>query len=303
LSSLPAIVVAALGLATLPAPAAAVIEVAAPPATVAGSWTLRGPLGPLPVRHSDQLPLSDQANRGGWILDPTFCDDFKSPILDPVRWHVLPTAAGDWSGRPPALFYPLNVRVGNGLHIDFKKEAVPEVARYPNQGYLDYTSGSIKSNERSGYGYYEIRARPMKACIDSAFWLAEPGRPPDDTEIDIFEIGGRAPKREKSDNMTAHVWGTPAAPKHHWSVQGVWKAPANLADDFHTYGFEWNANQLLWYVDGVLVHRLPNTNWTFPMRIIFDAEPMLQWFGPIRDADLPATFDVEYLRVWRPAVP
>jgi beta-glucanase (GH16 family) len=270
-----------------------------PSLTPPGTWTRVGALGPTPTPTHPELPLSDQDNHGGWVLDPEFSDDFSAAFPNPARWHIQPTVKGDWSGRPPALFYPPNVRTGNGLAIDFKKEASPDLAKYPSQGYLDYTSGSIKTNERTGYGYYEVRAKPMAACIDSAFWLAEPNMPQDNTEIDIFEIGGRAPRRERDDNMTAHVWSTLKEGKHHWSIPGIWKAPANLADDFHVYGFEWNRDELLWYVDGVLVHRVKNTNWTFPMRILFDAEPMLKWFGPVDDASLPATYQVEYLRVWR----
>lgn len=42
-----------------------------------------------------------------------------------------------------------------------------------------------------------------------------------------------------------------------------------------------------------------NTHWFFPMQINFDSEAMWNWFGVVDDADLPSTFSVDYLKVWR----
>ena len=81
------------------------------------------------------------------------------------------------------------------------------------------------------------------------------------------------------------------------------KRPGKSATTSTSTASTGNKDELRWYVDGVLVHKLKNTNWQFPMRIVFDSEPMLQWFGKINDADLPSTFDVQYLRVWRQQTP
>jgi hypothetical protein len=35
------------------------------------------------------------------------------------------------------------------------------------------------------------------------------------------------------------------------------------------------------------------------MRMIFDVEPMLQWFGPIDDKDFPTEYTIKDFRVWR----
>jgi beta-glucanase (GH16 family) len=100
--------------------------------------------------------------------------------------------------------------------------------------------------------------------------------------------------------MNAHVWKTPTE-KRHWAVGGVWNSPFRFADGFHVYGFDWNAEELIWFVDGVEVRRAKNTNWSFPMRVIFDSEAMWSWFGKVDDADLPSLFSVDYMRVWRKA--
>jgi beta-glucanase (GH16 family) len=152
--------------------------------------------------------------------------------------------------------------------------------------------------ERTGYGYYEILARPAKAEFDNAFWLADTGDPDNRLEIDIFEMGPHTRDYHNKDVMTAHVWGE-HGDKRHWGYLVAYTTPWDVGDDFHTYGFEWTKDNLIWYIDGVPVRKLKNTNWHLPQRLIFDCEPMVDWFGPIDDKDFPTAFIVKYLRVWR----
>lgn len=261
-------------------------------------WTRVGSLGPTPKHLRPDLPLSDQKNHGHWRLDRQISDEFQAP-LDPKRWHLYPTAPGDWAGRQPALNLPSNVTAKDGmLQITFRKGDVPEMKNYPGQGYEGYTSGSVQTTRRTGYGYYEVCAQPMNSAGSSSFWFADTGVSDNATEIDIFEIGGKTRYFNRKYNMNAHVWATPQE-KRHWADGGVWDSPWNLADDFHVYGFEWNKDHLIWYVDGVAVRRAKNTNWFLPMYLIFDSEAMWDWFGKVDDADLPSTFRVKYVRVWR----
>ena len=264
-----------------------------------GDWTRAGGLGPTPKHVHPDRPLSDQANHGRWVLDAPFSDDFAGPSLDRKRWHLNPTSPGDWAGRQPALFLPANVSQQGGLlDLTFRKGDVPEMSHYPGQGYAGYTSALVQTNARTGYGYYEVRARPMPSAGSSAFWFTDTGLSDNQTEIDVFEIGGKTQYFDRKYNMNAHVWATPQE-KRHWAVGGVWISPWDLAADYHVYGFEWDKDFLTWYVDGVPVRKARNTNWFFPMRLVFDSEAMWSWFGPVNDADLPSTFSIQYLRVWR----
>ena len=261
-------------------------------------WTRTGGLGLTPQHLRQDLPLSDQKNSGKWRLDHQLSDEFDAP-LNPARWHLYPTAPGDWAGRQPALYLPSNVSVGDGmLQIAFRKGDVPEMKNHPGQGYEGYTSGSVRTTQRTGYGYYEVCAKPMNSAGSSAFWFTDTGVDNNGIEIDVFEIGGKTRYFNRKYNMNAHVWETPQE-KRHWSVGGVWNSPWNLADDFHVYGFDWNKDTLTWYVDGVVVRRARNTNWFLPMYLIFDSEAMWDWFGKVEDTDLPSTFRVKYVRVWR----
>jgi beta-glucanase (GH16 family) len=262
-------------------------------------WTRIGGLGPVPDHVRQDRPLSDQDNKGGWTLDSRLSDEFDGTELAPDRWKIYPTDPPEWKGRQPALFDRANVSVKDGmLHLVFRKGDTPELRKYRHEGYADYTSALVRTRDRSGYGYYEARCRPMNSAASSAFWLIGTGLPEHDVEIDIFEIGGNAVGHDRKYNMNTHVMRTPTE-KRHWSVGGVWNAPWRLADAFHVYGFEWNADEMTWYVDGVAVRRMKNTNWHLPLNILFDSESMFSWLGIPKDEDLPSTFSIDYLRVWR----
>ena len=268
-----------------------------------GDWVRVGSLGVAPERVRKDLPLSDQRNRGHWVPDRKLSDEFTGNALNAQRWHLAPTASGDWGGEPPALFLPSNVvQHGGNLEITFRKGDVPEMAKYPGQGYAGYTGAYARTTTRTGYGYYEVRAKPMNSSGSSAFWFSDTGLSDNQTEIDVFEIGGKGVGFERKYNTCIHVWGTPQD-KQHWAFGGIWDSPWRLVDDYHVYGFDWEKSALTWYVDGVPVRRAKNSNCYFPMYLILDSESMFGWFGKVNDADLPSTFHVQSLRVWHHAEP
>jgi len=255
-------------------------------------WQLKGPLGETPKRVTDAFPLSDQQNQGGWVKNESMSDEFEGKALDAKRW----TIGGEvWRGRPPALFSDKNVTVSDGkLNLTMRKEKLPpEEAK---NGFHDYTSASLYTNDRTGYGYYEVQAKPMNSGGSSAFWFQREGTPGLLTEIDVFEICGKKNDFERKYFMTLHV--TPAGGEH-WQVGDFWIAPWRLADAYHVYGLDWNKDDLKFYVDGVLVRTVENTHWHQPLRMIFDSETMPDWFGMPDDKDLPSTFSVEYVRAWK----
>jgi beta-glucanase (GH16 family) len=262
------------------------------------TWTRVGPLGSVPRQSHADLPLSDQANAGRWVLDTQLSDDFNGNTLDRDRWYVNNGTGSDSLGRKPALFMPENASVDNGhLNIVFRKQSLPE--KYRKLGYKDYSSAMVHSNDRRLYGYFEARAKPMNSAGSSAFWLAWTGLPENATEIDIFEIGGKTGNGafDRLYNMNAHVFATPKSTEH-LANGSTWTAPWRLASTFHVYGFDWQPDLLRWYVDGVLVRESKNTHWHFPMQVVFDSEAFWNWFGVVDDADLPSTFRIDYLKVW-----
>ena len=260
-------------------------------------WTREGPLGETPKRITEAYPLSDQENKAHWVKDERWSDEFDGKDLDTGKWT---RNLGRWKGRQPALFSEKNVTVSDGkLHLAMRKEKLPEELK--KEGYHDYTSAALFSNERVGYGYYEVKAKPMNSGGSSSFWFHRThGKAETEgfTEIDVFEIGGKAKGFEYKYNMTLHYFGTPDEKKH-WQLGTAWIAPWRLADNYHVYGLEWDKDQLKYYVDGVAVRTVENTHWHQPLYLTFDSETMPEWFGMPNDADLPSTYSVDYIRVWK----
>lgn len=257
-------------------------------------WNRTGPLGETPKHVTDAFPLSDQQNKGGWVKFEPMSDEFEGKELDRDKWVV----GMAWcKGRQPAFFSEKNVTVSDGkLNLTMRKEKLS--AELAKQGYHDYTSAALHSKTRTAYGYFEVKARPMNSGGSSSFWFHNEGKPDWRTEIDVFEIGGKAKGFQRRYNMTLHVWQTPQGTKH-WQVGGIWMSPWRLADDYHVYGFDWGKDELKWYVDGVLVRSVENTHWHQPLLLTFDSETMPDWMGMPDDKDLPSTFSIEYVRAWK----
>jgi len=259
----------------------------------AADWTLKGPLPPAPKHFTPEYPLSDQSNAGEWTRYAPMTDEFDGAALDGIKWWPRnPT----WLGRQPGWFYEKNVSVSGGkLHLHMKKEEPAEIPK--DKGYHTWTSAAVQSKSRVLYGYFEVKARAMNSAGSSSFWFYYSEK---DlwTEIDVFEIGGGAPGFEKKYNMNVHVFKTPEETRH-WSKGGVWEAAANLADNYHVYGLEWDKDRITWYFDGVPIRWVENTHWHQPLTLNFDSETMPEWFGLPKDEDLPSVYSIEYVRAWK----
>lgn len=241
-------------------------------------------------------PLS----HGQWEPIPELTDEFDGDTLDASKWHDHnPT----WLGREPGFFSRDNVRVSDGkLQLHAKLEDLPGLPA----GYHTFTTAAVQSKARILYGYIEAKCKPMDSRVSSAFWLyAQDPVPPAKgktdwwTEIDIFEIAGRHPKWDAQVHMAAHIMVTPEHGDKHVAFGGKWVAPFRLADDYHTYGLEWDADELRYYVDGAVRHTLKNTYWRQPLHIDFNGETKENWFGLPEKDSLPAVFNIEYIRSWR----
>ena len=257
-------------------------------------WDRTGPLGETPKRITDAYPLSEQQNQGKWIKFEPMSDEFDGEELNRSKWVL---GLEWWKGRWPALFSEKNVAVSDGkLHLTMRKEKLPPEAE--KLGYKDYTSAALHSKVRTVYGYFEVKAKPMNSGGSSSFWFHKGDTPGWQTEIDVFEIGGKAKGFERKYNMTLHVMETPNEKKH-WQVHQAWIAPWRLADDYHVYGLEWGKDKIKFFVDGVVVRSVENTHWHQPLFLTFDSETMPEWFGMPKDEDLPSTFSIEYVRAWK----
>ena len=246
-----------------------------------------------------ECPLSDAECQ--FVFDEQASDEFEGEMLDRSKWD-------DW------------VESFQGLRL--KSRLLREVEKtFDNiaRGFDTYATAIVKSKKKTFYGYYECRAKSMKAAVCNAFWLYDPlsdepkkkYRPGDfSEEIDIFEIFGKEGSK-KSDCArafynTVHRLGTPYLEGR--VLGSVEKLPEkssrrkvdfDFADGYHEYGFLWTEKEMKWYADGVEMFSRPNDHFHRPMHVTFDCEIMYDWVGEPDKADLPQTFSVQYFRHWR----
>ena len=255
------------------------------------------------------VPLS-----GSWVLDKSFSDEFNKSNLDEAKWWDFNPA---WHGRKPSHFARSNVKVKKGLlrlsakNLDPKKVSIQDKSR----GYDKFSTAIIKSKKRSYYGYYEAKAKSMKAAVCNAFWLYDPlvesvkyREGEYSEEIDIFEVFGKANKKENQRAYYAavHRYQTPYVEslvnKKKYKLENRFtrlEVPFDFYEEFHIYGLLWMPDELIWYLDGKEVFRRKNDFFNRLLHIIFDAEIMEKWDGLPNREDLPSTFEVDYVRVWR----
>ena len=221
---------------------------------------------------------------GEWKL--VFRDEFDGP--DKV-WEKAWAFQNGPSGHILCSRWRENAKVEKGiLKLTAKKE------RRSGQ---DWTAASLWTKQKFQYGYFQCRYQYAKAKgTNNSFWLMTQGiarNQPGSFEIDINE--GHYPNRI---NMNIHNWSG-----EHWSKsKSQMVEKANLADEFHIYGLEWNQRELIWYYDGKEIRREPNTICHGPAPVWLSLA-IVDWAGPVTDAIHGKSMNVDYVRVYQKDTP
>jgi beta-glucanase (GH16 family) len=256
-----------------------------------------------------RCPMGDD-----WAFDSQFSDEFNGQKLDDKKWWDFNP---EWYGRKPGFFARENVAVKDGSLQLTARVQKPEEVTVENRvrGYDRFTTATVKSKKRICYGYFEARCKSMKASVCNAFWLYDPLNPPAkyreggfSEEIDIFELFGKPTKKEydRVYCTTVHRFYTPYVESIANAKQtplakkaAKQRVPFDFSADFHVYGFLWTPTEMKWYVDGREVFARDNDYYTTPLYVMFDSEIMKDWVGLPDAADLPSTFYIDYVRIWR----
>ncbi|THD78839.1 MAG: glycoside hydrolase family 16 protein [Phenylobacterium sp.] len=178
-------------------------------------------------------------------------------------------------------------RIRDGM-LEITADRPPEKARGALRGY-QYVSGVITTQPSFSqtYGYFEMRAKlPAGKGVWPAFWLVRQDLswPP---EVDIMEsIGDPSEYYATLHSNDAKDGGT--------------KVPIDR-DGFHVFAVSWDAQQLVWFVDGREVKRLPTPpDMHKPMYIIANLALGGDWAGyPDAGTPFPATLRIDYIRAYR----
>ena len=250
-----------------------------------------------------------KANGTAWKC--TFADDFNNGVLDGKKWSVQQTAATGMHVGPECLVNnSRNVSVSNGsLHLTTRKEASQFTCKNPYGDYrTQYTSGGVTTTGKFAqtYGRFEFRAKfpSLKVPgVQSALWLypatQKYGGWPASGEIDVAEFYSQYPDR--SIPYIHYNAASDAGPVTNWSCK---LDPAV----FHTYVAEWTATGMTISNDGVacLTHTFaPAAPLSAPQPFDQPFSVLLtQVLGTTTNAfsptttTLPATTDVDWVRVW-----
>lgn len=243
----------------------------------------------------------------------TFADDFSGRSLDTSKWVPVRTSVNGFHSGPECFVDSRNnVAVGNGtLRLTVRKESAPFTCVSPYGNYeTQYTAGYVTSWSKFAqtYGRFEVRAKFPSATgpgVHSALWLYPAsttyGAWPRSGEIDIAEYYSLYPDR--------------AVPYVHYSRDAEDPNATNTnclltnPADFHTFVLEWTPQTLTISYDGqvCLVDDWLTTEGLAPTAP-FD-QPfhlnLTQALGIMAnkfDASttvVPATLEVDHVRVWR----
>ncbi|MCW2820162.1 MAG: hypothetical protein JWR42_2949 [Marmoricola sp.] len=250
-----------------------------------------------------------------WVLD--WHDEFDGTTLDHRRWNVENRSTyGDGNGELACLMdRPQNLDLRSGvLRLTARREqqGLPcgsEDYRFP-QG-RPYSSAMISTKGTASwrYGRFQIRARlPVAPGKSKGLWPAFWMRPDDGGlgEVDVLEaLGSNDPD---PDRIRVHqtMWYDYTG-KHKQQSHSEALTAVGSVSGWHTYALDWSPTHLRWYLDGRLVfERTPTTTpwfteaFTRPFFLRLNLALGGRWPGsPTAQTELPASFDVDYVRVWR----
>lgn len=243
----------------------------------------------------------------GTLWSCTFSDEFEGNALDRAKW--LPQTAGYTTGDATNFACyrddPANVSVAGGT----LRLTLTEGETKPCPGLRDaptrFSSGSVSTYGRFSqrYGRFEARTRNTDASVSGlheAFWLWPDDRFVDVTkwptsgEIDVAETYSRYP------NLVVPFLHTK------WDALGplpgvntAWHCAASRGV-YNTYVLEWAPKKIEIFVNGKLCLRNTSGDQAFqePYIIAFT-----QGIGGAQNeysdaTPLPATYEVDYIRVW-----
>lgn len=280
--------------------------------TLTTTTTNNNPANEKLITEPTVLPFSDKENKRKWKLSETMSDEFDTPTLDTTKWsgnHLF------WKGRQPSCFDSNNVRLEDGklilrtTYVDTETDAMKEANKNLPEGakkYENYAASCVMSRQKTGYGYYEIKARTAPISISSAFWFRDPQEAK--KEIDVFEQIGRPKNNLAADGsdypINTHDFTN--GEKNQISTPYKYNAGIDLTADYHVYGLEWDKHFLRFYIDGEPVHEIKNASIHQALYAIFDMETLVYDVLPADKEDFKTVdgrytgdYEIDYFRVWR----
>ncbi|NJD51861.1 MAG: glycoside hydrolase family 16 protein [Candidatus Methanoperedens sp.] len=216
-------------------------------------------------------------------------DEFNSNFLS-SDWMVY---EGNQSGAASdTLFHSSMVKVSNGqLHLGIAMN--PSSGRKYIGGGVDNINSVVDKMEQ---GRWEIRAKmPPGFGTDGYFGLyGSAGEWP--PEIVIAETIGKRPTKSYLIQVYENVSNIPI-----YDVTEVIQSNPDWTQGFNVYAFEWDGDQLKWYINGKLKKTSQQRYTTIKMKFSAGAWSGIcgsDWPDCASSNVLPAYMDIDYVRIY-----
>ena len=188
-----------------------------------------------------------------------FADEFDAPALDRSKWEVIgPTF---WVNEEEQAYIDSedtifiaseNGSERSGTGSLFLKPHFREGFETPTGRTADFVSGRITSQGKFDFTYGRAVARirmPDATGVWPAFWLLGNGEWPGTGEIDIMEYVGEPDWIGVALHGPGYSGETPLVNKYFFDT-------GTDITDWHDYEVDWNADRILFKVDGRLIYRV-----------------------------------------------
>lgn len=232
----------------------------------------------------------------GWKL--IWNDEFNGTHIDSSKWSPCERGTSDWNDsmtRDPRCY-----QIGGGtlrligiVNPDLKQDTSAYLTGgITTKGKFDFTYGKIEINARfkSARGAWP------------ALWMMGSRKPwPHNGEIDLME-------HLNFDNIahqTVHSHYTQSIDKTGTPLKT--KTSPISRDDFNTYGAEWDAEKVVFTVNGKPTHTYPKVpekgpdQWPFDQAfyLIFSMQIEGEWVGKADPKDYPANMEIDWVRIYQ----
>ena len=244
------------------------------------------------------IQKSHSANKP-WKL--VWSDEFNNAALDSTKWNIVPVGTSDWnrhaSDNPDCFAFSDGKLLLKGIvNTDTSKDKRP------------YLTGGIYSKGKFAFQYGKIEIHAKLGCAKGAWpamWMLSEkdkyGPYPRNGEIDIMEHLNY----DTIVYQTTHSYYTLELkqdnnPPHYGT--------ASLdINSFNTFGLEWDADQLIFSVNGKQTFRYPRvanvdaSQWPYdqPFYVLIDQQLGGNWVGKVAADQLPVQMEVDWVRVYQ----
>ena len=234
----------------------------------------------------------------GYELD--WHEEFEDDGMPSTDDWWYETGGGGWGNNEVQTYV---ARAKDGVNLAYISDGSLKIEARKIGG----TVYSIRMNTKRywQYGWFEARIKVTDVPGSwPAFWMMPQNFKtwPGDGEIDIMEYAiSTQGKNKSSSSIHCNAFNWPAGTqKTH--VQPV----TNAATEFHVYALEWTAEEMKFYVDGKqhLVFKNDGKgydHWPFdaPFYLKFNLAYGGNMGGKMDDSQLPAIYEVDYVRVFK----